>query len=462
MLVALLLALTGALIFPAAAGAASRGFDVYNLSGHPIKLLDVTPVGTATCGSPYCGFEGGPPIGAVLQPGMGDHYEVTYHFGLSTQGDATYAILGDNGQQIGTFVATMQVYSVTINQVKCATDVGNCSPESSSLLEGSTVILLDPPGTVHDVPAGQGQAQAAVLKQYCVNGNFATCVFTATSESQFEGAKHFITSYANNDTKVTNDFMYSQGDTVQSSNSLDLNVTAGEKLFDVVDASINGSYHHTWSESHSYTVGLTIHCPPVSLCSIYGIAPMLRDIGDFKLTLGNTTWNLYGVYFDSPVPSKVESFSSTTQPLTSEQRKTLPPGLSEVRRVTGPYRTPARAQIVRPRLRLAIVGPLTVTVGLSARYRIILSRTQPDNQLVYSPENIEVLGTHAGRRVGHWRLSTLPRGKSRTLSLRLPVPSGARNRFCLTVSAAAKHARSTRTRVCAAVASSRPPASRLG
>jgi hypothetical protein len=449
--------LLAAASFPTAASAYSRGFKVYNLSSHPIELLGVS--GAA--------FDSTPPVGSVLQPGVGyQDFEETYEFGQTTTGSANYAILDADGHPSGTkFFATMQIYNVSTTyagSVATGTPGIPVVPVVASTNGTDTSTLLDPPGTVHNILAGQGQAQAAVLKQYCVDGNSATCDFNTISEKQFEGAQHFITSYANHDPKITNDLSYTEGDTIGSSNSVEVSVTAGTKLFDIVDASITATYNHTWTNSHMYGSALTVHCPPESLCSIFGIAPMVRDTGDFKLSVGNTTWNLYGVYFDSPQPNQVESFSSTTQPLTAKQQSTLPPGLTQLRQAAAPYRTASRAQIVRPSLKLAIFAPRTVAVGQSARYRIILSRAQPNDQLVYTPQNIEIVGTHAGRRVGQWRLATLPRDKSRTLSLRLGVPGGIHGTFCLTATATAHHARSATKRICARVASSALPAGGLG
>ena len=35
---------------------------------------------------------------------------------------------------------------------------------------------------------------------------------------------------------------------------------------------------------------------------------MFRDTGDFKVSLGNTTWQVRSVYFDSPNPAEKGAF----------------------------------------------------------------------------------------------------------------------------------------------------------
>jgi hypothetical protein len=65
----------------------SRGFLIYNLSSHPLKLINISGDGK---------FEGRPEDGAVLMPGVGYHDIEVQWVWLSNQANtATYAILGD-------------------------------------------------------------------------------------------------------------------------------------------------------------------------------------------------------------------------------------------------------------------------------------------------------------------------------------------------------------------------------
>jgi hypothetical protein len=114
-----------------------RGFKVYTLSSHPIVLLSVTAGGADE-------WDGTPAIGSVLEPGVSYHdFEEVYHFGISTEGTAYYAILGANGEVIGEFDATMRIQSISENQVACTTRVGTCQP-GGSFQDGATLTLLDP------------------------------------------------------------------------------------------------------------------------------------------------------------------------------------------------------------------------------------------------------------------------------------------------------------------------------
>ena len=111
---------------------------------------------------------------------------------------------------------------------------------------------------------------------------------------------------------------------------------------------------------------------------------------------------------------------------------------------------------VAPKLHLAIRGPRGVWPGHTAAYRITLRRTQPHNRRAYPVRNVHVTSTHARHRVGHWLVRTLPRGRSRTLRLKVNVPTTARGSYCITTRAAARHTRSAAVRHCTAVVTAPP------
>jgi hypothetical protein len=450
-------ALVASVLFPAAASAATRGFHVYDLSSLPLYFNGIQ----------YGDFSGGAPApGHILQPGVGfDDFEQTYVFGETKDGLVSYAVL--NGQPgppvgIGTFLAYTEIFDIRTNNVYCTVDFGACKPQGTDYIGGDTLTYLDPPGTVHNFGPGQGQAQAATLNQFCAVDNTATCKFTPTSEHQVDSPTHQVGNALINNTDVEQDTRVTISDTVGQSNSIEVAVKVGGKIKGIVDVSVTATYGHEWTTEHTFTQDVTVHCPPRMKCSISDTAPMLRDTGDFTLNLGNTTWNLPGVYFDSPNPNGTGAYSVDAQPLTASQQATIPHGVTILKLRRGPYTLPRHARvspIAEPKLHLAIAGPRTVAAGQIASYRIDLSRSQPHNRLAYTLKNVQVVSTRAGHPVGRSLLSALPRGQSRTLQLRLTVPS-AHGSFCVAVDAAARHALGAHSRFCAAVAS--PPAGGLG
>jgi hypothetical protein len=152
----------------------------------------------------------------------------------------------------------------------------------------------------------------------------------------------------------------------------------------------------------------------------------------------------------SHVDSSISHVSISTGPIS-----TGPSGVNGT--VVISYTPPTSAtQPVAPKLHLAVAGPRGVKPGDTAAYRITLRRTQPHNRRAYPVRNVHVVSTHAGRRVGHWLVRTLPRGRSRTVRLKVNVPTTARGSYCITTRAAARHARGAAVRYCTAVVTAPP------
>ena len=100
--------------------------------------------------------------------------------------------------------------------------------------------------------------------------------------------------------------------------------------------------------------------------------------------------------------------------------------------------------------------PRGVKPGHSAAYRITLRHTQPHHGRAYPVKNVRVVSTHAGHRLGHWRVRTLPQGRSRTLRLKLNIPARAHGSYCITTRAAARHTRAVAIRHCITVETAPP------
>jgi hypothetical protein len=134
--------------------------------------------------------------------------------------------------------------------------------------------------------------------------------------------------------------------------------------------------------------------------------------------------------------------------------------ISELRSAAAP-RLPQR-----PGLAVTLAGPLVLGPGAGVIYEVGVHnrRRGPRQPLISSLWHVLVQATAAEdsgaaaavarlRAVG--RLAQLPRGQSRTLRLRVHVPSSATGRFCVVVAATADPARPASTRICARIASPR-------
>jgi hypothetical protein len=436
----------GLAIAPPSAHAASRGFHVYNWSSYSLRLDRMD--GDFS--------EGHPASASILQPGVGYHdFELKYNFGTPLDaGGVTYSILNNDGAVVGSVSSGMQITSVSSNNVSCfVRGVGTCTPSADGTFHsGNTVTYLDPPGSVHNIPPDQSQAQLAALQQFCADNNSATCTFTPTSEQQFESAEHILGRPVENDSDDEIKTTVEVEDTVGTTDSLGLDLKVGGKILGVVEASITAKYEHEWTEEHTFRQSIELPIPANEKCWVAAVDPMLRHTGNFTMKLGNTTWNLTGVYFDSPDLSGTGGiFRVRCAPLT-ESELAAESALAVPRMLRGFYRVPRGSRIVKPRLHLTIAGPRRVAPGQIARYRITARRSQPRNRPVFSPKNVRIGARHAGRLVA-WLHRGLPRGQTRMRRYRVKVPSAARGRFCITAHAAAKNAHRARVRHCAAVAS---------
>ena len=83
-------------------------------------------------------------------------------------------------------------------------------------------------------------------------------------------------------------------DEVGESDSVGVEVTGGvDKL---VVFTVTAKYEHSWNTSHIFSQSLDVKVSPHTKVWFTHEAPTLRDTGTFTVTLGNTTWNVTGVY----------------------------------------------------------------------------------------------------------------------------------------------------------------------
>jgi hypothetical protein len=467
MLVAVMVwgAVAAAALFPAAAPAQeTQGFNVVNWSSQPIRLDHLDGMDAQAT----------PPAGSVLYPGAGiHHFELIYRFNYVQRAHAGYTIL-EPGGVTGIFDAYMNIDENNKVSSNCSTDYGVCAPTAITN-DNKNIFLYDPPGTVYDYPAsgaGNFEAQAQALKGLCDRGNWATCQFTAGSEAQLDSPAHPVGDALINDTDDVLKRTVTIADTVVSSDSVEVGVQAGGKIAGLLNAEVSAKYGHEWTQEHTFgqaDAPLQVDCPAHHKCWIEAVAPMYRDTGNFTITLGNTTWNLTGVYFDSPDPTRAESVSVEECKIgdpgctmqgnrLSSWASTAPGRASSAQRprkvLSGTYRVPHKVAvrgIVKPKLRHTIRGPSSVRAGGRASYRIALSRRQPHDRLSYAVKRVRVRGAVAGRLARRWTFPGLRAFQTRRMKMSVAVPGAARRLHCVRVRAVAKRTRAAKARHCAPV-----------
>ncbi len=283
---------------------ATRGFNVYNLSSRPLTLLRTTG------DKP----DSAPPIGTVVQPGQFAHFELTYHFFHSDHVGAFFQDMTVPGPEGAYYWANMAVEGTVANSVSCSAKAGvTCGPLTPT--SASTIRLFDAPGTVIEIGPGKGQEQAKVLNGLCYEGSDASCVFTATSQEDiYTDRKQFGSAVKNHGiTEMVRSITVSE--TVTYTNSIQISAKASAKVFNLVNLELSATFGHTWTRSETFTEALQIRIPPGYESRVYSESPLYRDYGDFTLVMGNTTWILHDVYFDSPNPTGNPVYDVVDRPI---------------------------------------------------------------------------------------------------------------------------------------------------
>jgi VCBS repeat-containing protein len=291
----------------------TQGFDVYNATRQPITLTfyDFTKgAGNATQA---------PPVGAVIQPGDSQHFEVIYYVGNTTSVAPSFQSAD------GTMVWSVTMGTSTFNEAfaGCSSNA-SCSPavtfapdgKSFSYTRSQLIVLMEKPGTVVTIPAGQGQKQAEVLNKLCAGGGIATCSFVATSSEVTYSKPKVVWDYQTSSSTTT------LGETIKSTNtstnSLEVSAKAGLNIKMIVSAEIAAKYGRTWTDSVEVSKTVTMTVPPYTLRILYAEYPVTRYTGDFTVKIGNTTYYLQNVYFDQPDATRQTRYRET-------DRKVLPP-----------------------------------------------------------------------------------------------------------------------------------------
>jgi hypothetical protein len=264
----------------------TRGFNIYNLSGENIVFNGYTKGGNRV--------DSGPAVGTVITPGSNVHIEVVFRFLDDDEVAAEFQTVSN-----GTVTAWMLVQSLDGDAWAVCRGT-YCSPSADTYQETTTVIVLDAPGTVIEVPAGQGQRQAELLNALCQDGSAGSCSFTVGRQEKWytEGEQASSTFY--NDSGATQSISKGASKTEGYSDSLGGNAKFGFKLTEAINFEIQATYNHTWTTSETWSETITLEVPPWTEASIYASVPMNRVYGDLEINAGNTKWVLRDVYFDSP------------------------------------------------------------------------------------------------------------------------------------------------------------------
>lgn len=278
----------------------TRGFTVYNATRYPMTVAGWSG-GTV---------ESGPASGAQLPPGGAHRWELTWFFAQDNEVTVTYE-LGPGGERS----VDLEVFGFGDPHMSC--EGGPCSTDGTSV-----TTVLDEPGTVIEVPAAQAQQQADVLDGLCPldTAVAVTCTFTATGETEATTPTHGVGQAVANNTPSPVTTTIEVEDAQSQSDSVQVSSKVGVEIAKIVDAEVGARYGHTWKSSHTFTQSLEIEVPAFSAYWVTGATPVHRDTGDFTVVMGNTTWHLRGIHFDSPDPDGQGEWQVWCRSLTAGER----------------------------------------------------------------------------------------------------------------------------------------------
>jgi hypothetical protein len=285
------------MVVPAPGDQSIWKFQVYNASTYTLRL---------TKNEESYVRPSGPPPGAVILPGEFHEFDFA-DYGLTTGAVISVAYVAVEDPAVVYNLELHLEALLTSTFVDCSATRGACITSAQWGRFGPTVTaMVDPTGTHVIVSADDKQRQADILQQICTTSSQTTCSFTATNRELVYSGREIAAAFLN---QADHAFSYSKEITkaVSDKSSVEVSTKAASKIADVVSVEIAAQYSEDWTTTETVKRVFDIQVAPGHVATIYSEHPMIRYTGDFTLTMGNTTWNLEGVYFDLPDPSGTRS-----------------------------------------------------------------------------------------------------------------------------------------------------------
>lgn len=301
----------------------TRQFTVTNMSGHTLRLGTVfgTEGWPQAKTAPTYDDDSWPLKGTILAPGTALTFEV-HAWGVD---HGLTAVFND----VNT-ADSVTVYMTVSTILRYSDAKSTFGPVTT---DGGNIVIQDKPGTTFTYGPGQGQAQAEVLRKVCALKT-ATCDFQATKQDRSDASKgHFVLGpwhqrgYAiGNITSLPQESEFTETDKVQLTNSISLSIgstfTLGDKLLSKVEYSVQTTFQTSLMLEHEFKRTEKINIPAGEVGWIMVQQPVVRDTGDFTITMknSNTTWILKDVTFESPDPQGNGKLLKLARPMTAAER----------------------------------------------------------------------------------------------------------------------------------------------
>jgi hypothetical protein len=313
---ACVVAVAVALAAPGVASARTKGFQIYNLSGSAIKLQSVDTFGK----QPFEEVNGvalRPRPGYVLEPGAPPlHVELK----ADLLGDTYRADLRFENSRGVTFTALLFNWQAIKGPNLVGGYYSDCRAsrfgDKGCMIDHSgqdTITFIDPPNTVNTVPASRRQEQAQALLELCKEDRKATCTFDAVDQKEAWAPTVLVGEpVVNCDEDDEKDVEYRAEHTTGVTNSIETSLEYSfttNFIIEKAKVAVKAKYGHEWTDEKKFETSVGMKLKPGHIAYMRLTAPVIRYFGTFTMEVGNTTWKLDDVYFDTPDPRGAEHFN---------------------------------------------------------------------------------------------------------------------------------------------------------
>ena len=292
--------------------AATRRFTVTNLTGSTLRYLG--PTDTNTHGE----F---PDSGTEISPGGQLSWEVTWRWLLDNTIRTNFAVVG-TGHRISVDT-TVGEWAGLSSSGRWSSGGGQVKVSDS----GDGIQILDAPGTVVEVPNGQGQHLTGVLERLVASGQ-GEQDFAIRSRSTVTGPTTIVGSVMWNNTPLVQSDSFAKSTAIAATDTVTVAASLKASIMKVVEVTVTATYGHTWTTTETYTQTSALNVPAYSVGYQFTVPVFDRTTGDYTVRIGDTTFVLRGVSFDTPRPQTDATYiGKYTRDMTAEERATVRPGV---------------------------------------------------------------------------------------------------------------------------------------
>jgi hypothetical protein len=275
----------------------STGVHIYNNSVYTMTLQSVS--------GDNCGV---PPIGSVLQSGIGyQNLEVTFRAAKTTTVTAVYALTDpSSGEQVGTATIKASVdafYDVSVSSTFTPMNGADLQLKTGSYSTGYQVESSVPTTVDASSPVA-----ARLANEYCnTTTTDAKCTFKPTSEDVTTQEALLAESYTDSNSTAPGSVSVADGYSASTSDSWSVTASATAELAGVFQAGISATYGKTITLTHVYNASTSISVPVGDTGYLWGAVPITSYSGTMQISLGGSTYVIDNATVSAPDPTRTLS-----------------------------------------------------------------------------------------------------------------------------------------------------------